>query len=132
MTVEHFIDVELDEDNYPSSVRFVCTGTADDICHRWCAEGCEESCTDSHYCETACEEPCGREGQPHRWEPISDGTSCRIVDWLDAVGWQDSGWHDDPELGDVEITAEQLRPGRHRIEEEWTGDDYIWRYPESA
>lgn len=129
MSALHYADVELDDDGGALSVLFMCTGGPDDVCHQWCAQGCEESCTAP---------PKRRPADPlnfvegtyitagHRW---ADTGSCRIVDWFDAVGWRDTGWTQD----DNEISAEQLRPGRHLIEEEWTGDDYIWRYaPEPA
>lgn len=131
MTAQHYIDVELDDDGDALSTHFICTGGPDDTCRQWCAEGCEEYCSMVHVCdddpETGCPEPCPRDGDEHRWE---DTGSCREMDWLGAVGWQDSGWVDEPDAGgEREVTSTDLRSGRHLIETEWTGDDYIWRYP---
>lgn len=114
MSAQHYAEAEVLADGY-ASVRFVCTGGPEDRCRQWCADGCEESCS------------AWREGG-HRW---ADTGSCREMDWLDAVGWQDSGWVDEPD-GEREVAATDLRPGRHLIETEWTGDDYIWRYPAAA
>ena len=113
MTAEHYAEADLTDPDWPT-VRFVCTGGPEDVCRQWCADGCEESCLDY---------------RNHRW---ADTGSCREMDWLDAVGWEETGWRipeDDEQLDEVEMTADRLRPGRHLIETEWTGDDYIWRYP---
>jgi hypothetical protein len=131
VTALHYADVELDGDGEPWLVRFVCTGSPEEVCRQWCAEGCEEACYGEPIRLWPHDEELVAQAPPagHRWEPYSkDGTSCRIVDWLDAVGWEETGWVDDGN-GDREVTVVDLRPGRHRIEEEWTGDDYIWRYP---
>lgn len=126
MTAQHFVDVELDEDGDVFLVTFVCAGTAGDICHQWCAEGCEEYCSSTPILTGAEVEIVAQAPlDGHRWEPMPlDGSYCRVVDWLDASGWNETGWNEE----DTEISADQLRPGRHLIEEEWTGDDYIWRY----
>lgn len=126
MTAAHYAEAELDDDGTPIYVRFTCTGGPADICHQWCVS-CEESCTGTPVLwPTATEQVAQAPSGEHQWKPMPpDGSSCRITDWLDAIGWEDSGWTED----DDQITAEQLRPGRHLIEEEWTGDDYIWRYP---
>lgn len=138
MTVEHFAEVELYEDGGGAFVRFVCTGTDEDLCRQWCAEGCEESCNgglpirwtaNGPGVELVAQAPV----DGHRWEPTPriGESSCREMDWLDAVGWQDTGWVDDPDpgVGEREVAVRDLRDGRHRIEIEWTGDDYVWRYP---
>lgn len=136
MTAEHYADVELYEDGEGAFVRFVCTGGPTDLCHQWCAEGCEESCLGGGIIPWAADTSgpsliAQAPVQGHRWEPMPpDGSSCRIVDWLDAVSWQDCGWVDEPDAGgEREVAVQDLRPGRHRIEEEWAGDVYIWRYP---
>jgi hypothetical protein len=117
VSAQHYADVDLTDPDWPT-VTFVCTGGPDDHCRQWCAEGCEE------YCLSFYKDP--DEGG-HRW---ADTGSCREMDWLDAVGWQDSGWVDEPDKGgEREVTTADLRPGCHRIVTEWTGDDYIWRYP---
>lgn len=129
MSVEHFVEVELDDTGDPLVVRFVCTGGPDDRCRQWCAEGCEEYCLDP---------PRSTPADPlyfppgtvivtgHRW---ANTGSCREVDWVDAVGWRDSGWVNEPdEGGEREMMTTDLRPGRHLIELDWDGDDYIWRY----
>lgn len=132
MTAEHYAEAEVLEDGY-ASVRFVCTGGPEDECHQWCAEGCEETCLGGAIILSGAELELVAQAPAlgHRWEPMPpDGSSCRIVDWLDAVGWQDTGWVEEPDAGgEREVTHADLRPGLHRIEEEWTGDDYIWRYP---
>lgn len=132
MSAQHFADVELDTDGDPWVVHFVCTGGAEDICRQWCVS-CEESCTGTPVLTPAEVELIGQAPtDQHQWAPytVSGSTSCRIVDWLEAVGWQDSGWVDEPDNGgEREVTAADLRSGRHLIEEEWTGEDYIWRYP---
>lgn len=116
----HFADAEVLPDGY-GSVRFLCTGGPKNTCRQWCAEGCEESCSGWN------RDP---EEGGHRW---ADTGSCREMDWLDAVGWRDSGWVDEPDAGgEREVTEQDLRPGLHPIETEWTGDDYIWRYPAAA
>lgn len=130
MTAQHFADVELYEDEGGAFVRFVCTGTAGDICRQWCVS-CEESCTGTPVLAPAEVELVAQAStDQHQWAPYIAGgvTSCRIVDWLDAVGWQDCGWVEDEELGEREMTLADLKPGRHLIEAEWTDDDYIWRY----
>lgn len=132
MTAQHFADVELDADGNPDVVRFVCSGGPDDECHQWCAEGCEEQCYGGDLILTGAKHPINlwRPVDAHRWAPMPpDGTRCRIAEWLGACGWQDTGWVDDEKVGDREVTPADLRPGRHLIEDEWTGDDYIWRYP---
>lgn len=127
MSAEHYAEVDLTDPDWPT-VRFVCTGDDADVCRQWCAEGCEEKCLGDDIVLWP-ELTAGEEAPDgiHRWEPTPaiGGSSCREMDWLGAVGWEDSGWTED----DDQITAAQLRPGRHRIETEWTGDDYIWRYP---
>lgn len=114
MSALHYVDVDLTDPDWPT-VTFVCTGGPVDHCRQWCAEGCEEYCLDF---------------RSHRW---ADTGSCREMGWLNAIGWQDSGWIDEPDKGgEREITTADLHPGRHRIETEWTGDDYIWRYAAAA
>lgn len=124
MTAEHFVDVEIGGDGYVS-FRFTCTGGPGDVCHQWCAEGCEELCTadtivlDPERVELVAQAPTGA----HQWEPMPPhGQSCRVVDWLDAVGGADAYADED----------EPHRPGRHPIAEEWTGADYVWTYRDPA
>jgi hypothetical protein len=135
VTATHTVTVELAEDDDGDVevlfVRFGCTGGPEDECHQWCAEGCEEQCyggriiLSGHLAELVAQAPL----DGHRWEPMPpDGSSCRIVDWLDAGDWQDTGFNADGE----EISRDQLLPGTHVIEEEWTGDDYTWSYAEPA
>lgn len=130
---EHFAEVELYEDGGGAFVRFVCAGDDTNVCRQWCAEGCEEQCLASDIIPWPASQgaPTPVDGEAHRWQPHfrAGESTCRIVDWLDAVGWQDSGWVDDDEVGEREVTTADLRAGRHLIETEWTGDDYIWRYP---
>jgi hypothetical protein len=133
MTAQHYAEVEKYDDGGGAFVRFVCTGTDEDICHQWCAQDCEETCLARDVVLWPAKvEPGGVPDDIHQWAPSPrvGGSSCREMDWLDAVGWQDTGWVDEPDKGgDREVTVEDLRPGRHLIEMEWTGDDYIWRYP---
>jgi hypothetical protein len=134
MSAEHYADVDLTDPDWPT-VRFVCTGGDTDLCHQWCAEGCEEQCLARRAIRWSPEAICQPTADAHRWEPSPrvGESSCRIVDWLDAIGWQESGWVDEPDDGgEREVTAADLRPGQHLIAEEWTGDDYIWRYPANA
>ncbi len=132
MTAEHYADADILADGY-ASVRFVCTGGDEDGCRQWCADGCEESCLARDIVLWPDRVPVDRAPDDlHQWAPTPKigESSCREMDWLDACGWQDSGWVDDEEEGgEREMEATDLRPGRHRIEVEWTGDDYIWRYP---
>jgi hypothetical protein len=112
--------IEVDEDSAGDLwvVRIVCHAAEDAICRCWCAEGCEETCYGSRI-YVAAEPPelvAQAPTEGHRWAPIG---SCRIVDWLEACGAEDS--HDE---------EEPLRPGTHPIEADWDGDMYVWRYAE--
>lgn len=109
MSAVHTVTVQADpDDGTPSwfGLTFACSGGPEDTCRQWCAEGCEEECF--------------RYGE-HRWAPLNP-PYYRVVEWLDAVGSEETYAGDD----------ESLRVGTHRIEEEWTGDDYLWRYAELA
>lgn len=120
MTAAHTITAELDDHGTPDLIRFACTGGPDDNCHQWCTEGCEEFCYASPE----------RKPQPdgtvivtgHHWAPMPpDGRSCRIVDWLDASGAEDTHADED----------EPYRPGTHPITAAWDGGDYVWAYAEA-
>lgn len=135
MSAEHYAEVELYEDGDGAFVRFVCTGTDNNECHQWCAQGCEEQCLGEGII-LAGDHPVDlwRSPRAHRWapHPRAGESICRVMEWLGAVGWQDSGWVDDDKVGEREVTVRDLRDGRHLIETEWTSDDYIWRYPAAA
>jgi hypothetical protein len=121
VTAEHTVTVEADDDGTPYAFQFACTGGPDDVCHQWCAEGCDEECIGGGIILSAASvEPNAQAPLAgHRWEPMPpDGRSCRVVDWLDAAGAADTYADED----------EPHRPGTHRIAEEWTGDDYMWSY----
>jgi len=130
VTAVHYADVTLDADGTVESVRFTCAGGPADLCHQWCAEGCEELCYGTpirlwspgqDVPELIAQAP----AQGHQWEPMPpDGSSCRVVDWLDASGdWRDTYAGEDQD-------TPQLRAGRHVITEEWDGDNYLWSYAE--
>lgn len=105
MTATHSVTVETDDDGTAHSHTFTCTGTAADECHQWCSQGCDESCPGP---------------ATHRWE---DTGECRILVWYDALDVSDT-------YADSEDDPWPNRSGR--IEDEWTGDGYIWRYRDDA
>ena len=89
----------------------VCLGGPDHECRWWCDE------------DTGCEQ-CGPGGE-HRWAPVA---YCRIAEWINSCGIDDT--HDDNEPLPWDEDGEG-QPGIRSglIETEWTGDDYVWRYP---
>lgn len=134
LPAEHYAEVELYPDGDLWPVRFICSGTDADECHQWCAEGCEESCTGSPIRLWSPESPESPDDPlvaqapvlGHRWTPAAyTSGGCRIVDWLDACGDADTYAGDDEPWG-----PHAAREGRHLIEVEWTGDDYVWSYPD--
>jgi hypothetical protein len=130
VTAQHRLD--LWKPGTFEGARVVCLGDADDICRQWCADGCEEECF-----ETIIPPPdpgliAMAPVAGHRWGPYDGG--CRVADWINNCGVEDTyaddmdpvlfAWDDDGE------TQPNIRGGL--IEEEWTGDDYIWSYAEPA
>ena len=115
MSAVHFAEADVDDEaRVQTRVRFSCSGDDTSECHQWCAEGCEEQCLGYG---------------THRWtaEAYRPG-GCRIVDWLDATGAEDSYTGDDYA---PHGQPQPFRPGRHQIETEWTGDEYVWSYFEA-
>lgn len=124
MTARHFVDVEV-EDDVATSFRFTCTGDDTDVCRAWCVDGCDESCTARAVYVSA--QPLDDVAQApvdaHRFEPMRP-PSCRVADWLNASSGYDTYGADDVD--------EPYRPGRHRIEEEWDDECYLWTYADPA
>lgn len=109
--------LDLYEPGSLTGAAVVCLGGPGNECRWWCAEpgaDCEQ-CSPGE----------------HAWTPTS---SCRIADWINNCGVEDTYAGDDAVLrwqdwGDEE---KETQPGIHSglIETEWTGDDYVWSYPE--
>lgn len=104
MSAVHTVTVEVDEDGTPWRFEFACSGGDSDRCRQWCAE------------DTNCEE-CSWE--VHRWEPVP---YCREITWLDGCGAHDTY------IGADDGEPIPARSGR--IDIEWDGDGYLWRYAE--
>ena len=125
MSATHTVTVEADpDDGTPNwfAVTFACNGNPDDLCRQWCTV-CEEECTgnpiiNGHLIEVIAQAPV----DGHPYAPYHDGQSCRIVDWLEAGDAEDTYIGED----------EPLRVGTHVINEEWTGDEYVWQYAEDG
>lgn len=117
----HFVEVSVEDEGTPDAVytieRFVCEAPDGSLCRSWCVE-CEETCSATPILgsvEVVAQAPV----DGHRYEPVNH---CRIVEWLGAGDAMDRE--------DLHAEDEPLRPGRHPIDEEWTGDDYVWSYAE--
>jgi hypothetical protein len=127
ITTLHRLD--LDEPGTFIGARVVCLGTDDDICRQWCAEGCEEGCYGGGIIPSP--DPGLIAQAPlagHRWESIG---SCRIADWINACGVEDSHVDEGAFPWDEDGNSQPgIRSGF--IEEEWTGDDYVWSYAEDV
>jgi hypothetical protein len=106
--------LDLFEEGTLSGAAVVCLGGPGNECRWWCADPARN-------CETCSPDT-------HPWEPIG---SCRIADWINACGVDDCHADADDFPFDEEGDSQPgIRSGL--IETEWTGDDYIWRYPEPA
>lgn len=125
MTAQHRL--ELAEPGSFAGARVVCLGTEEDLCRRWCAEGCEEGCWHTPLAaevELVAQAPV----EGHRWEPLG---YCREATWLEAVGIEEL--HADPDgFPFDEDGAAQLGVRSGLIEISWTDDDYVWSYAEPA
>jgi hypothetical protein len=125
----HLHRIDLAEPGTFDGARAVCLGTDDDRCRQWCAEGCEEACSGRRIIPPPAPELIAQAPvEGHRWEPIG---SCRVAEWIDAAGLEDTCADDDALAWDK---AMETQPGIRSgfIEEEWTGDDYVWSYADQA
>jgi hypothetical protein len=95
----HRVDWLIDNAHDPYA-KFTCSAPVGTLCRCWCAEGCDEFCSDQ---------------AGHRWE---DSGECRITTWLENGGTPGELY-----MGDVN---EPLRSGP--IETEWDGECYLWQY----
>lgn len=110
----HRVEVELDDDGAPLFVRFTCDAPDGSLCRSWCTV-CEEECSGTPILGPV-ELIAQATIDGHPYEPVP---YCRIVEWLDAAGWDETHDEDEP-----------LRPGAEPIEDEWDGDSYLWHYAE--
>lgn len=105
--------LDLYEEGTLTGATVVCLGDAGAECRWWCSEPGAD-------CET-----CGPAGD-HAWGPVP---YCRIAEWINAVGVEDTCADEDRLRFDVDGDSQPgIRSGL--IETEWTGDDYVWTYPE--
>ena len=119
MTAVHTVDVEI-EDGVAIMFTFVCSGNDSSPCRMWCADGCEETCTERPVVgdpDLVAQAPV----DGHRFVPLRPPT-CRVADWLNACDGDDTYGAD--------YVDEPHRAGRHAIVEEWDGDSYLWTYAE--
>lgn len=90
----------------------VCLGGSDNECQWWCTGDCEQCAPGDH-----------------PWQPIA---YCRVSEWINARGLDDTYVGDParPRWDEEHDNQPGIRSGT--IETEWTGDDYVWRYPAEA
>ena len=129
MTAQHRLD--LSDPGTFVGARVVCLGTDADECHQWCAEGCEEECSGWPWIPPGTEVVAMAPPTGHRSELYAQDRpgDCRITDWINNCGHEDTyagdeellRWDEDGELQDGIVSG--------LIEVEWTGDDYVWSYP---
>ena len=130
MTTPTLHRLDLAEPGTLRGATVVCLAPETAICRQWCTE-CSpdaEGCTHEPILAGA---PINlwRDADAHRWGPYEGG--CREADWINNCGVEDTHvdegafpWDD----------ATDSQPGivSGYIAIDWTGDDYVWSYDETA
>lgn len=108
--------LDLYEEGSFSGARVVCLGASYSECQWWCADrdrDCQECSPDDH-----------------PWEYIG---SCRIADWINGAGLDETYAGDPKRLVFDEEGEKQPGIVSGLIQTAWTGSDYVWRFfPEAS